>query len=428
MQSQTSTRRRRDGKDLRYVHQLADGSWLAKVPDGKDPHGKLLYKRFRAKDVEVVIARRDEYLKSRQQLQQPRKLGRIHNMTLGEWLTHWLDQKVRRECSKTTYDNYAYAVDRYIRPKLGTIALNELTATRIETWRNGLEDGGLGHASVNYSLTRLKTALEVAIEPGRQVETGITRNVAENVKRLEEREAKDYRPDPSDTLKLVAAIGEHYMAAMPLVATDLGLRRGDVAGLHWGDVDLDAGKVYLRWHVVSSGHKAERDTRIVPGSKTRDGDELPLSPQSVAALRIARQRLREHRLASRSWKAGRTSDVAYSSTGKPYVVPQHADAPEALVFPASDGDVFKPGAMGQWFAGICRKAGVEKTMHSLRHDCATFLLNAGVPLPVVSAHMRHANSAITAKIYAHLLRDDSRVAADTFSRIWQAQEDAAQAV
>jgi integrase len=96
-------------------------------------------------------------------------------------------------------------------------------------------------------------------------------------------------------------------------------------------------------------------------------------------------------------------------------------APEALIFPAEDGDAWKPRAISNWFVGtLCPKAGITtKSLHSMRHDCATFMLSAGVPLTVVSKHMRHANSAITADTYAHLLRSQESLGAEERGAIWQ---------
>jgi integrase len=94
----------------------------------------------------------------------------------------------------------------------------------------------------------------------------------------------------------------------------------------------------------------------------------------------------------------------------------------------ADGMPYKTNALGLWFVGVCTRIGIKKSLHGLRHDCGSFLLAKNVPLTVVSKHMRHANPAITAGIYSHMLPKDARMGANAFDALWASVDGQAQAV
>lgn len=442
-QANGSTRRRRDGRDMRYIVQLgargsADVRWMAKIPDGKDETGKQLYKLIKRADVDVVIELRDKYLADRKE-GQARQLGRpAKGMTVGEWVTHWLEHVVRVGQSASTYDVYKTSVDmRIVGNALGKLPLTLLTKKRVEEWRGELEQAGDGAPAINSALARLKTALEEATEQDRRAETGISINVARKVRPLKVAKATPYVGSPDETRRLVDALAGTYLASLIQVSTDLGLRRSESAGLQWGDIDFEAGTVTIKRHVVVSGSGATRVQRIVPGTKTSKGAwyTLPLSARSLAMLREAQTLLREHKLRTRGWQAGTVTAFVYTSTasgrtGTPYVVPQDPCAPDAFVWPYRrplsgaprdnvDGGPWDPTTLGGWFVRLCRSLGiVGKSLHDLRHDCATFLIGAGVPLTVVADHMRHKDAALTASVYAHLLASQERLAVRTQDALW----------
>jgi integrase len=416
--------------------------YFIRVKDGRSETGKLLYKKFgpvTEDRIPEIDAKARAYAKARAEEQKPRVLGKLHKRTLGEWLEIWLEDVVRVGQSASTYDHYKFSVGAYlIKNSIAQVALVDLDQERIGKWRRELEARGVGRATINYALARLKAALEVAIEPSRLANNGIRINMARKLVPLKVKEKQPYVGSHAETRLVAEAIGPNYMQALVQVATDLGLRRSETAALQWGDFDLDGGTVTIKRHLVISGSGAERTLRIVDGTKTSAGKwhTLNLSDRSVAALHECRQRLLEHKVASgKAWKADQTSraiyvDTANHRTGTPYVVPSNPVADDALVFPYWDGMPWDPTTLGNWFVRQCNKVGVKgKSIHDLRHDCATFLIGAGVPLTVVADHMRHKDASLTAKVYSHLLASQDRLAVSTFNRIWaDVYADAAQAV
>jgi len=438
VRSHVSTRRtRRTALELagKYIGQLKKGphagKYIAKVPNGRGETGKQLYKLFGPyAELERAVAARDEHL-ARQKATHTETLpiGRqAKAMTVREWvLDHWLKIIVSNNRATKTQDNYTGSVLHYIlAPKvgIGELALVDLDKGRLEKWRNDLRAAGKPAPAINQALKHLRTALSVAMEPERKL--GLTFNAARSVDKLPTVK-KQYDGSPSDLALLTAAAGDSWLAAIPVVATGLGLRRGEISGLRWADIDFERRTVTFRWHVVRSGRSTEGTVinAFRPGDKTSaDVFHTINLPNAVAeALLESRARLLAYKVsAGRKWKAGHKSEVFYAetdsaTTGVAYVIPSNPIAPEAVVFPNESGDVYGPNALGLWFSRITEKAGVVKPLHGLRHDCGSFLLSRGVPLPVVSKHMRHANTEMTARVYSHQIRDDQRRAADAFDAL-----------
>ena len=423
--------------DMRNLYWLSDGRWMAKLPVIDPDTGRIIdYKRPKSPDLETAIERRDAYFAARAKGQSHQELkGRqAKGLTLAQWIKIYL-ANVGNAKADSTMDGYGYAL-AHIAADLGHIPLKDLRQSRIEQWRDDEKrEGTLSYAQINLTIKRLKTCLKAATQGARQVETGIFASPAADVQPIkgaaEHNPLADYVTDPSETERLVHAVGEHYLAALPRVATDLGLRRSEISALRWCDINLDTGLVTISWHTVTTGAGDARKTVFEPGSKASAGKQsVQLSKQGLAAVREAKDRLAFFaRSQGKKWRAGQASEVCYVLPGgkrAAYVIPANPVAPEALVFPMRDGDVYEGGALAGWFKVICKRAGITtKTLHSLRHDCATFLLMAGVPLTVVAKHMRHANPSITATTYAHLVSSQERLAADTMSAIWDRAASAA---
>jgi integrase len=155
-----------------------------------------------------------------------------------------------------------------------------------------------------------------------------------------------------------------------------GLRRGEIAGLMWSDVDFEAGTVSITRNRVQAGAGVvvEGDPKTLSSRRT-----LPLDDGLVAVLRRASARYAQERLAL---------GAAHTDSG--YVAVNEAGQP------------YTPDTLTRMWHKLTKTAGVRPIrLHDARHSCGTALHLRGVPLAVIAKWLGHADASITARIYAH---------------------------
>jgi len=175
---------------------------------------------------------------------------------------------------------------------------------------------------------------------------------------------------------LVAATDDRLYAAWVLFLAR-GPRRGEIAGLRWSAVDLDAGRMQLvRTRLSVGGRVVDSEPKTAAGRRS-----LPLDPGLVAVLRRHRARQAEERLA---WVP------AWSDTG--------------YVFTREDGTPLHPEHLSDRLETLARRAGLPRIrLHDLRHTAATLMLADGTPVNVAQEMLGHASPTITQEIYQHVL-------------------------
>lgn len=183
------------------------------------------------------------------------------------------------------------------------------------------------------------------------------------------------------------AIDSHRMGPAFYFAAHTGMRRGEVLGVRWRDLDLDVGRVSVRQALVSVAYEISiSDVKTGSSRRTIDIDD-----DLVQVLE--------------DWHKARTEECDG-------VEP----APEDLVFVKADGTSMHPDIFSQLFDRTVAKLKVPViSLHDLRHTHATLLLKAGVHVKVVSERLGHANVAFTMNVYQHVLPGMQAEAADTFA-------------
>jgi integrase len=190
---------------------------------------------------------------------------------------------------------------------------------------------------------------------------------------------------------LAHARTDRLYAAWLLVATT-GMRRGELAGLRWVDVDLEAGRASPRRpRVVVVNYAVE-----VSEPKTAKGRRsVALDALTVAALSEHKRRQAEDRAV---------------------VGPGWRDS--GLVFTRLDGAPIHPDLISGWFEWLAREAGLPKIrLHDVRHSYASAALAAGIPAKIVSERLGHATVQITLDTYSHVLPGLDAQAAETVARL-----------
>ena len=203
------------------------------------------------------------------------------------------------------------------------------------------------------------------------------------------REMQTYTPD--EIRRVLRAADKDRNGHLWYLALS-GLRRGEIAGLRWADVDFDAGTITVARSRVQVGASTviENAPKTVSSRRT-----LPLDEGLISVLRRASARHAQEKLAL---------GAAYADSG--YVAVNEA------------GEPYTPGALTNMWHRLTTAAGVRPIrLHDARHSCGTALHLRGVPLAVIAKWLGHADASITARIYAHSQDDALRAAGQTLGAV-----------
>jgi integrase len=293
---------------------------------------------------------------------------------------HWLPAQRSRELRTTTLDQYRGVIDSWIVPQLGGLKVASLTPKTVTDYMTALRTepsahghSGLSARSVQLALGILKAACAWAVEAEL-----LGRNPIASVRRprSQSQVMKVWAPDEAKAF--LASVREDRLYSAWALFLGRGLRRGEVAGLHWDAVDLEAGRLAITATRVltEGGQVVDSRPKTAAGVRT-----IPLDPHLVAALRAHRRRQLEERL-----RAG----AAYEDSG--------------YVFIDELGAAYYPDTFSERFDRLVANAGLPRIrLHDARHTCASALLAAGEPVKVVQELLGHASPTITLEVYAHVL-------------------------
>jgi len=307
------------------------------------------------------------------------------NLELGDYLDGWLADSVQDTVRERTFERYEQICRVHVKPALGRIKLRKLTPAHLRGLYRAKLDAGLAPRTVQYIHTTMHKALKQAVLDGL-----VPRNVAQAVKSPKPT-AKEIRVlDDGEIRRFLDAARGERLEALYVLAISTGMRRGELMGLTWRDVDLDRGKLSLR-RSLSFTKDGPKFTDTKRKSSRRS---IKLSQTAVDALRSHRVRQNEERLGVGSeW--------------------QDND----LVFPDERGQPLTPRTLYRVsFKRVLKRAGLPETItfhEATRHTCATMLLGRGVHPKIVQELLGHATISITLDTYSHVLPGMDDGLADT---------------
>ncbi|HTY72779.1 MAG TPA: site-specific integrase, partial [Actinomycetes bacterium] len=232
-------------------------------------------------------------------------------------------------------------------------------------------------------------ALAVAVKEGL-----LQRNAATLVDRLPQRQSEMAAWTAAEAKAFLDSTTTHRLAG-PWALTMSGLRRGEVLGLRWSDIDLDGDRptVTIRRSRVSLGRTGGGISEGAPKS-LRSSRRVPLAPYAVSALKHTRT----------------VQVLERESAGEYYEDKGYVVANEI-------GEPIHPDTYSSEFRRLSRLAGLRPIrLHDCRHSAISLLLAAGVPVVTVAGVMGH-DPVITQRIYAHMFEDDAHDAMATLDRV-----------
>jgi integrase len=259
------TRKRGNGEGSR-PRRRPDGSWEARytIHTSKGPKRKTVYGRTR----QEVADKLAHALSDRAQ----GLTFEAGSLKLGEYLDRWLPN-IRDTVRQRTSERYEQLVRVHIKPALGRVKLKDLTATHARgLYREKLESGS-SPRTVQYIHTTLRKALQDAMSDGL-----MPRNVADGIKapRPKRKEINPLSPEQARTF--LKAVRGDRLEALYVLALHRGLRQGELLGLRWDDLDLEAGTLQVR-----PSYAATRGDRGFRGRLPGSGPYVPWGAWSAHA-------------------------------------------------------------------------------------------------------------------------------------------------
>lgn len=303
----------------------------------------------------------------------------------------------RHNLRATSLSKLTYDLD-ILKQFHGDLNLQQLTKAHIDRMVRQLVEGGTttppttkfpkgrtrkpwGPKAVNKVIAATARLLEDAHRQGL-----VPRNVAVGVTRVASSHQSLDTFTPGEVKKFLSSLDDDRLAhAWHLALT--GLRRGEIAGLGWSDVDLDARTLSVTNNRVSAGGRSvENDPKSAMSRRT-----LPLPDRLVGALREARERQRvERKLAGSAYRSG------------------------AYVVSNEIGDPYSPAVLSRYWRESLARCGMRHLkLHGARHTAATLMHLDGVPAAVIAAYIGHNDPALTMRLYAHSQDDALRAAANS---------------
>ncbi|WP_406813987.1 tyrosine-type recombinase/integrase [Mycobacterium sp. M23085] len=296
----------------------------------------------------------------------------------------------------TTRAAYTHAL-KPLRDRHGEMPVQQLTKSHLDRLVTDLVDGSFPDQkrpwtanSINPMLNLISRVLADLVRQG-----ALARDVAALVKRLRRPEAKLKTFDEKEVRQLLKHVENNRLGHAWHLAL-AGLRRGEISGLRWSDVELnpdgDAGTLTVAHNRVSVGGKIhDKNPKTERSART-----LPLTPALAKALKRAKAVQAAERLQLGPHYVGEGDHVVVDDAGRPY----------------------HPDTLSDFWRELCGEAKVRQIrLHDARHSCASIMHAQAVPIAVISAWLGHADPAFTMRTYVHAQNDALQAAAATLQKV-----------
>ena len=357
---------KRRGNGEGSIYKRNDGRWVGQylVHTAKGPKYCYLYGKTRREvDEKLTRAKAD------------RNGGLVFDsgkLTLAEYMERWLKDSARNRLRPKTYKDYEGLIRVHIVPALGHIKLKNLTSLQVQQFYATKLESGLSKRTVEYIHTVLHSALKQAVR-WELVPRNVTDSVDPPRPEEEERPTLDLK---QARLFLETARGDRFEALYVLVI-QTGMRRGELFGLRWDDVNLQQGLLHVRQALAPDG----KSFSLPKTSKGRR--KIRLTSEAVEALK-------RHKAAQNEERRGQGS--SWQDRG--------------LVFPSQVGTPMNPdNFVKRSYKPLLKRAGLpQMPFHCLRHTFATLMMPNGHP-KVVQEMLGHSRVSTTLDIYSHASQD-----------------------
>ncbi len=366
------------------IRKRKDGRWEGRYTAGINPEtGKQIFKNVLGKTQAEVKEKLKKALADSQRLD----LAKQGKYTVGTWMDVWFENVAKIKVRPSSHQTYRGYIDNHIKPSIGNIPLEKLTTMELQKfYRKLLTSGrverveaakqpkGLSAKTVRNINQVISSAMDFAI-----AQKIIAGNPCKAVA-LPKIEHKEMQTIPAERLQAflteAKATGVYEMYYIELAT---GLRRGELLGLKWEDIDMKQGIIRVRRQIARiNGKIVEAPLKTKNSYRT-----VTISPQAIEVLNQ-----------------------------------QKVKTNDEYVFPSSNGGPISPDSVNNMLGRVLERARIPKVrFHDLRHTFATLALQNGVDIKTVSGMLGHFSAGFTLDTYAHVTTAAQKEAAQTMGNV-----------
>ena len=366
------------------IRKRKDGRWEGRYVVGHDPiTGKMISRNVLGKTQAEVKE------KLRTAIENSKRLDytQTGKYTVGQWMDEWFEAYAKVKVRPSSHQTYKGYIENHIKPNIGDIPIEKLTSLQLQKfYRLLLTEGrvpriesekqprGLSAKTVRNINQVISSAMDMAVRH-KLILTNPTEGC--ELPKVEHREMKTLPAERLGAfLREAKESGVYELYYMDLAT---GLRRGELLGLKWEDVDLQNGIIHVRRQVA----RVDGEVKELPLKTKNSYRNISISRDAVAMLT--------------EMEAHRSSDY---------------------VFPSSTGGPISPDSVNNMLHRVLKRAGLPSIrFHDLRHTFATLALQNGVDIKTVSGMLGHFSAGFTLDTYAHVTTSAQKEAARTMGNV-----------
>ena len=369
------------------IRKRSDGRWEARIIIGHKNDGSPMYKSAFAKTQKSALKQLHQLL----DLYRDVDLTEECRMTLGEWMDKWMDEYMIFTIKENTIKGYRSQIDHQIKPFIGHKQLASLTTADIQKFYNRIKKEGRvnphpihGHVLSDSMVRKIHMMLHEAMEVAVR-ERYIVRNPTDNTTIPKKTTTEKQVLDDSQLNRFLEAIQcEPYWHDFFYVEVMTGLRRGEICGIKWSDIDFNEGTLCIKRSVSTK----EGGGVSIGETKTDAGVRTIIMPPSVATL---------------LWK-------------------KRSDAINEWVFPhyTNPSDPLHPSSAYKKLKTLLKRLELPLLrFHDLRHTFATQATDGGVDPKTLAGILGHTDASFTLDTYTHVTSDMQRGASAIVNNMMQ---------
>mgnify|MGYP001161753232 CR=1 FL=1 len=370
--------KRPDGGGL--VRKRKDGRWEGRIVVGHKANGTPIFRSVFAKTQKMLMEKLHQHIETYRDVE----LSEDCDIPLGEWLDRWKENYAAYAVRPNTSSSYESMIENYIKPRLGMMRISDVTTEDIQQMYNGLKENGrinehdtMGFQLADSSIRRIHMMLHEAMDAA--VREHLVVDNPTNGTRIPKPNYPPKQILTEDQVERFMAELENDAVWHDFFYTELttGLRRGEICGLQWQDLDFSTGKLRIRRAVIAMKHQpcCVGETKTDAGRRT-----ITLPPHTLELLKNRKK-------------------TSYSQ----WIFPNPV-RPEAPMAPSTPYHQMKR---------LLKQAGLPSIrFHDLRHTFATHALTSGVDAKTLAGILGHTNASFTLDTYTHVTKDMREQAAN----------------